>query len=127
MSQELFNDIRNFSIQWVLTLKFLFENLRIHRDSNSQSGSSLESVGVHSLTFSCTPKSMKCDSQASHLVRTFASLCLDYKPKVRVVTCCHLFTKNEQVLFTQLKKTKKIQEYFANLSILQDFSHECEI
>jgi hypothetical protein len=70
---------------------------------------------------------MKFDSQASHLARTFASLCLDYEPKVRVVTSRHLFTKNEQVLFTQLKKTKKIQEYFANLSILQDFSQECEI
>ncbi len=33
--------------------------------SNSQSGSSLGSVKVHSLTLSCTPKNMKCDSQAS--------------------------------------------------------------
>jgi hypothetical protein len=38
-----------------------------------------------------------------------------------------LFTKNE-VLFTQLKITvTRIQEYFANLNILQDFSQECVI
>jgi hypothetical protein len=29
---------------------------------------------------------MKCDSLASHLAYTFASLCLGYKPKARVVT-----------------------------------------
>jgi hypothetical protein len=39
----------------------------------------------------------------------------------------HLFTKNEQMLLTQLKKTIRIQEYFANLNILQDFSQECVI
>jgi hypothetical protein len=39
----------------------------------------------------------------------------------------HLFTKNEQMLLIQLKKTTRIQEYFANLSILQDFSQECVI
>jgi hypothetical protein len=38
-----------------------------------------------------------------------------------------LFTKNEQVLLTQLKKTTRIHEYFANLNILQDFSQEGEI
>jgi len=41
-----------------------FEDSRVHWDSNSQNGNSLGSVGVHSLTFSCTPRSMKCDSQA---------------------------------------------------------------
>ncbi len=44
---------------------FLFENLRVHQDSNPQSGSSLGSVKVHSLTLSYTLGSMKCDSQAS--------------------------------------------------------------
>ncbi len=47
-------------------------------------GSSLGSVGVHSLTFSYTPRSMKCDSQASLLAYTFANLCFDREPKVRV-------------------------------------------
>jgi hypothetical protein len=62
------------------------ENLRIHRDSNSWSGSSLGSVGVHSLTFSYILESMKCDSRASLLAHTFANLCLGCEPKVRVVT-----------------------------------------
>jgi len=61
-------------------------NLGIHRDSNSQSGSSLGSVRVHSVTFSCTPRSMKCDSLASLLACTFASPCLGHEPKVRVAT-----------------------------------------
>ncbi len=62
------------------------ENLRVHWDSNSQNESPLGSVQVHSLTLSYTPESMKCDSQASLLVRTFASPCLGCKPKVRVTT-----------------------------------------
>jgi len=65
----------------------LFENLGVRRDYNSQSGSSFRSVEVHSLTLSPTPRSMKCDSQASLLARTFASPCLGHKPKVRVATC----------------------------------------
>jgi len=41
-------------------------------------------VEVHSLTLSYTLVSMKCDSQASLLARTFASPCLGCEPKVRV-------------------------------------------
>jgi hypothetical protein len=63
-----------------------FENLEIHRGSNSQSGSSLGSVRVHFLTLSYTPWSMKCDSQASLLACTFASPCLGREPKAKVVT-----------------------------------------
>jgi hypothetical protein len=44
------------------------------------------SVGVHSLTLSCTPGSMKCDSWDSFLARTFASPCFSYEPKVKVAT-----------------------------------------
>jgi hypothetical protein len=44
-------------------------------------------VRVHSLTLSYTPRSMKCDFQASFLTRTFASPYLGRKPKVRVATC----------------------------------------
>jgi len=64
-----------------------FENSEVHRNSNSQSGNSLGSVRVHSLTLSHTPRSMKCDSQALLLAHTFASPCLGHKPKARVVTC----------------------------------------
>ncbi len=59
------------------------------RDSNSQSGSSLGSVKVHSLTLSCTPRSMRCDSQDSLLARPLASLCLGREPKAKVVTQNH--------------------------------------
>jgi len=47
---------------------------------------SLGSVTVHSLTLSCTPKSMKCDSQASLLAHTFINPCLGCKPKAKVAT-----------------------------------------
>jgi hypothetical protein len=52
----------------------------------SQNGSSLGSVGVHSLTFSYTLRGMKCDSRASLLACTFASPCFGNEPKVRVAT-----------------------------------------
>ncbi len=63
------------------------EDLRVHQNSNSQNDNSLGSVRVHSLTLFCTPVSMRCDSHDSLLARNLASPCLDYKPKVRVVTC----------------------------------------
>ncbi len=43
-------------------------------------------VGVHSLTLSYTPGSMKCDSQVSLLACTLFSLCFGREPKARVVT-----------------------------------------
>jgi hypothetical protein len=67
-------------------LRLPFEDLKVHRKSNSQSGSSFGNVVVHSLTFSYTLRSMKCDSQAPLLACTFANLCLGHKPKARVVT-----------------------------------------
>jgi hypothetical protein len=63
--------------------------LRVHQDSNSQSGGSLGSVEVHSFTPSHILRSMKCDSWASLLACTFASPCLGHKPKARVVTIMH--------------------------------------
>jgi hypothetical protein len=42
--------------------------------------------GVHSLTLSYTPKSMKCDSWLSLLAFTFASPCLRRKSKAKVAT-----------------------------------------
>jgi hypothetical protein len=41
---------------------------------------------VHSFTLSYIHASMKCDSHASFLARTFVNTCLDHKPKARVVT-----------------------------------------
>jgi len=54
--------------------------------STPQSGSSLESVEVHSFALSYIPESMKCDSWASLLACTFASLCFGREPKVRATT-----------------------------------------
>ncbi len=77
-------------------LKLFSENLGVHQDSNSQSGSSFGSVEVHSITLSDTLGSMKCYSRASHLACTFASPCLGHEPKVRVVTLVVL--KNAKII-----------------------------
>ncbi len=70
---KIFDPLQSFS-----------ENSKVHWDFNSQSGSPLGSVWVHSLTPSYTLGSMKCDSRASHLTCTFASPYFGHKPKVRV-------------------------------------------
>jgi hypothetical protein len=60
-------------------------SLKIH-ESNSQSGNSLGSVKVPSLTLSYIPGSMRCDSQASFLAYNLASPCFGCKPKARDAT-----------------------------------------
>jgi hypothetical protein len=60
------------------------------RDSNSQHGSSLGSVRVHSLTLSYIPGSMWCDSRPSSWPAPLQPHCLGHEPKVRVATCCHI-------------------------------------
>jgi hypothetical protein len=55
-------------------------------DYNSQNESSFRNVRVHSLTFSYTPESMRCESRTSLLAHTLASPCLGRKPKTRVAT-----------------------------------------
>ncbi len=72
--------------EWKLHSNGLGLDSRVHWDSNSQSGSPLGSVWVHSLTLSYTLGSMKCDSWVSLLAHTFASPCLGRKAKARVVT-----------------------------------------
>jgi len=62
------------------------KDLGVHWDSNSQSGNSLGSVKVLSLTLSYTPRNMRCDSQASFLALILASPCLGHEPKARVAT-----------------------------------------
>jgi hypothetical protein len=49
-------------------------------------GAHLGVWGVHSLTLSYIHESMKCDSWASLLARTFTSLCLGREPKAKVAT-----------------------------------------
>jgi hypothetical protein len=75
----------NSSIQWTLTLQSPSENLNVHWDSNFQSESSLWRVGVHSLTLSYIPVSMKCISQAS-LCKNLWKPCFGHEPKARVAT-----------------------------------------
>jgi hypothetical protein len=70
----------------ITRLKLLFEHLGIHQDPNSQSGSSLGSVKVYSLTFSCTLKNMEHDSWASFLARNLTTPCFGHEPKARVAT-----------------------------------------
>jgi hypothetical protein len=84
----------NFQSNELWPLKLFFKNSRVHWDSNSQNGSSLGSVWVHSFTFSYTPENMKCDSQASFSARTFASLCFGCKPKIKVATFWGTFGSN---------------------------------
>ncbi len=69
-----------------MTLQLPSKNSKVLWDSNSQSGSPLENVWIHSFTFSYTPGNMKCDSRASFLACTFASLCFSRKPKAKVMT-----------------------------------------
>jgi hypothetical protein len=77
---ELFNHMRFDPLQ------LPYEGLGVHQQSNSQSGSSFGSVGVHCLTLSYTPGSMKCDSWDLFLARTFASPCFSREPKAKVMT-----------------------------------------
>ncbi len=77
---------------WPLQLPF--ENLWIHQDSNSQNGSSLGNVEVHSFTFSYIFGNMKCDFRASFLVHIFVSPYFGCKLKAKVVTMCELMYIN---------------------------------
>jgi len=61
-----------------------------------QSGSSLGSVRVHSLTLSCTPRSIRCASRASLLSRTFAIPSFGHEPKARVTTICMWINGNKR-------------------------------
>jgi hypothetical protein len=89
--QSHFKDLRSKSFQWC---KEFFNPMSFNpynrplkiREFNSQSGSSLGSMGVHSFTFSYTPRSMKCDSHASFLAHTSTIFCLIHEPKAKVAT-----------------------------------------
>jgi hypothetical protein len=65
--------------------------LEVHWDFNSQSGNSLGSVGVHSLTLSYTSKSMKCDSQAHSWPTPLQALALVVSLKLGL---CHIIYIN---------------------------------
>jgi len=77
----------------------LLEDLGVHWDSNSPSGSSLGSVRVHSFTLSCTLGSIRCASWASLLSSTLASPYLGREPKARVATARYHFFEGVQSNF----------------------------
>jgi hypothetical protein len=58
-------------------------------DSNSQSGSSLGSVSIYSLTLSYTPRSMS-DSQSSFWPAPLQALTLVASPRLRLRQTCYL-------------------------------------
>jgi len=80
-------------------------------ESNSQSESSLGSVGVQSLALSHTVENMKCDSQASLLAHTFTRPCLDRKPKVKVTTLVTL-VKNRKRQWSHRSSSSSPPPYF---------------
>jgi hypothetical protein len=80
MFQMIFNGINSSSIQWFFTFEIAFENLEIHQNSNSQSGSPLASVWAHSLTFSYTLGECECDSQVAFSALTFLNPYFSRKP-----------------------------------------------
>ncbi len=73
---------RNFQSNVFWYFKLLYENSRFHKDSNFQSGSSLESVWVHSLTFSCTPKNVNVTHGLHFWPIPFHALVLVTSPKL---------------------------------------------
>ncbi len=79
MFQEIFNDINNFSIHWVLTLAIALWN---------PTPKVKAPLGVWGfiLTLSYIPGSMRHDSWTSLLARNLASPCLGRESKARVVT-----------------------------------------
>jgi hypothetical protein len=80
---QLYNELSNPTN--FKPLKSPSKNLRIHWNSNSQSGSPLGSVWVHS-SHSPTLLGVWNVTRASLLACTFASCCLRHEPKARVVT-----------------------------------------
>jgi len=67
------------------------------------------SVEVHSFTPSHIFESMKCDSHASLLARTFASPYLDYEPKAKVATQLNLIFEACLKVFEFEKKKFKTE------------------
>ncbi len=88
--QELSNNIRNISIQWVLTsaigLQRFRNPLRVQLpkwELTWEGGGSF----LHTLPHS---QEHECDFQASLLACTFASPCLGHEPKIKVTALEHL-------------------------------------
>ncbi len=101
-------------------MKLPSENSIIHWDSNSQNESSLESVKVHSLTFFCTPGSMKCDSWALSWPTPSQALTLVESPT-------HTFLPNGFSMFACPHKQKILEEEDRPNEHTQCFVHTTKI
>jgi hypothetical protein len=100
---------------WPLQLPF--ENLGVHGDSNSQSGSSLESVGVHSLTLFCTFGNMKGDSWVHFWLTPLQALTLVVSPRLGLR---HAWDNN---VITNLNYISNSLSYRSILCIFFYFQH----
>jgi len=105
----------------------LYESSRVHPNSNSQSGSSLGSVRVHSLILSYTLGSMRCDSQASFLARTLASPYLGREPKARVVIVltCNRTSKLNCLLSKEVVAPQEASHY--HILLKETITHQNSI
>jgi hypothetical protein len=66
----------------VLTLEIVLQRFRSPSRFQLPKWEFTWECGVHSLTLSHTPRNIKCDSQSSHLARTFASHVLVTSPRL---------------------------------------------
>ncbi len=94
----------------------------VHRDSNSQRGSSLVSVKAYSLTLSCILESMRHDSRASFLARNFATLCFGREPKAKVTTPLLQVFFPKLIESTLLSQNSRITQTHHNLYCHSDLS-----
>jgi hypothetical protein len=81
---RIFNGIKYFSMQWILTLTIAFWRFNSPLGLHPQSENSFGSVGVHSLTLFCTLGSMKCGSQAHFWPAPLQALALVVSPRLRL-------------------------------------------
>jgi hypothetical protein len=109
-------------------LQLLSKYSGVHWDFNSQCGSLLGSVWVHSLTPSYILGSMKCDSWASLLAYTFASPCLGLELKARVVTyaCLWIISFTNFVLM-YAQKCHNLHTYSSSLHMNPNNVYMCTL
>jgi hypothetical protein len=116
--QDLSNDIRNFFIQWVLTLAITFWKFKNPWRLQLLKWDIIWECGVHSLTLSYTLRNMKCDSWTSLLVRTFESPYFGHEPKARVVISEKVGNTNLNLqALTSQPPTSKLQNKWEHINL----------
>jgi hypothetical protein len=79
---ELSNDIRNFSIQWVLTLVIALWKFRSPLELQLSKWELTWECGGSFLQLSCTPGNMKCDSRVHFSLAPSQALALVASPRL---------------------------------------------